>query len=465
MEVNLWVQLRRSPFALPLAAMVALAVVVINETGYGEATDTVVGLGGRASTRIDLQEIQRGILEAESGQRGYLLTGRQSYLEPYNRSVEKIDSRLRSLINHYVDDPASTVLARRLEERVREKLSELATTLNLYAEGKQDQWRELLMSDIGREKMEEVRRDVQALLVAETNIIASERENLFRTLRYSRIGVNVMAAVALLALFLFLRKKQALDHALADHALALQADHDKLEQEVVRRTADLTELAQHLETAREDERGRLARELHDELGALLTAAKLDAARLKRSLGQMPVEVEDKLKRLNSTVDQGIALKRRIIEELRPSLLSHLGLAPALEIQAKEFAQRSDIPVRAQLEPVELSDNAEISIYRLVQESLTNIAKYAYASDIAITLERVGERVHIAVQDNGRGFDPKVSRHSAHGLMGMRYRVEAQGGVLRVTSAPGQGTTVDAWLPADPPATTAPSPSVTTRDAA
>ena len=190
--------------------------------------------------------------------------------------------------------------------------------------------------------------------------------------------------MSLLALFLFLRQTQRYDALQRDAAAALQAERDRLELEVVNRTADLTDLAGHLETAREDERSNLARELHDELGALLTAAKLDAARLKRSLGTMAPEVEARLKHLNDSINEGIGLKRRIIEDLRPSSLNNLGLVAALEIQAREFAKRTELKVNADLQPVRLPDGGEITIYRLVQESLTNIAKYAKATEVWVT---------------------------------------------------------------------------------
>ncbi|MEO8836371.1 MAG: sensor histidine kinase, partial [Caldimonas sp.] len=218
---------------------------------------------------------------------------------------------------------------------------------------------------------------------------------------------------------------------------------------VVARTAQLRELAQHLQTIREDERSHLARELHDELGALLTAAKLDVARLKSRLGSAPTpDALERLAHLNETLNGGIALKRRIIEDLRPSSLSNLGLVAALEILLREFATRSEIAVVSHLEPVELAAAAQLTVYRLVQEALTNIVKYAKAREVDVTLaplESGGARV--AVRDDGVGFDAGAPRMSRHGLIGMRYRVEAEGGAMRLVSSPGAGTLIEASLPA------------------
>lgn len=220
----------------------------------------------------------------------------------------------------------------------------------------------------------------------------------------------------------------------------------RLEAEVAQRTAQLTELAQHLQTAREDERHRLARDLHDELGALLTSAKLDAARLKSRLAQAPPETLERLAHLVGTLDSVIALKRRISEDLRPSALSNLGLVVTLEIAAREFAERSGLSVQCDLSPVCLSEAAELVVYRVVQEAITNITKYAKARQVWLTLGERGGRVEASVRDDGVGFDPHALRPSTYGLMGMRFRVEAERGTLAVVSAPGQGTLIRASLP-------------------
>jgi signal transduction histidine kinase len=454
MQIAFLTRLRRNMFALPLAALAALVVVAINETGYNQSIESLSVLGERGAARVRLLMLLRELVDAEAGQRGYLLTGRLEYLKPYQDAVRSVDESLRELDMLYSEEPLARSEMQLIAQSAREKLSELAATLELYSRGDDGRWKELLMTNIGKEKMDELRKRTGALIESSNVRIEQQREGVFQTLNLSRIGVNAMAALALLALFMFLRKTQALAEVQREHGKALLAERDHLEAEVARRTADLRELATHLQTVREDERSRLARELHDELGALLTAAKFDGARLKRSLGQMAPEVEERLKHLNSTLDQGISLKRRIIEDLSPSALSNLGLVAALEILAKEFAQMSEIKVRTALEPVVLSPRAQITVYRLVQESLTNVAKYAKAGEVTIGLARDAERAHVSVRDNGVGFDPARIQRSAHGLVGMRYRVEAEGGTMAIHSAPGQGTRIEAWLPQPGPAAAA-----------
>ncbi|HEY8707826.1 MAG TPA: sensor histidine kinase, partial [Burkholderiaceae bacterium] len=197
---------------------------------------------------------------------------------------------------------------------------------------------------------------------------------------------------------------------------------------------------------REDERNHLARELHDELGALLTAAKLDVARLKSRLGALAPEVAERLQHLSDTLNSVIVLKRRITEDLHPSSLSNLGLVAALEILVREWGHNNEVAVRSALEPVSLRPSGELTVYRLVQEALTNVSKYARASEVRVELGAIDGQVHVLVRDNGVGFDVDVPRTSAHGLLGMRYRLETEGGRLILSSTPGQGTVIEADLP-------------------
>lgn len=212
------------------------------------------------------------------------------------------------------------------------------------------------------------------------------------------------------------------------------------------RTAQLTELAHHLQTAREDERSRLARNLHDDLGAILTSAKLDVARIKSRVAKVVPETVDLLAHLVVTLNNGIALGRGIIEDLRPSALSNLGLVAALDILVKEFSDSNSVKTHGTFLPVQLSAKAELLVYRVVQESLTNITKYASAANVWVSLSLVNDMAEVSVRDDGIGFDPTQKRKQAYGLVGMLYRVEAEHGVLKVNSVPGRGTVIQVRLP-------------------
>ncbi len=443
-------RVRRSAWTLPLAALAALVIVFINEAAYDRSTDALGHLAERAAARTQIQHVWRSLIDAEAGQRSYLLTGRKDHLQPYEQAVSQVQQSMGWLIAYYGSDPEAATVVAQMSGYTEAKLSELQTTLRLHERGPASAWRELMLTDIGREKMEGLRESSSRLLQLETRRVDQERRDVLTTLRNGRIGVSAMTVLSLLALFIFLRQTLSVDEVQRRHAGALLHERDRLETEATHRTADLTELARHLQTAREEEKSRLARELHDELGALLTAAKLDAARLKRAIGPLTPEVQARLEHLNDCINGGIGLKRKLIEELRPSSLSNLGLCAALEILTREHAARSEAPLQTLLEPVALSDSAQITAYRVVQEALTNVTRHARAATVQVTLQpqqhqgRPGARV--SVLDDGCGFDPGVRRGTTHGLMGLRYRVEAEGGEWRVRSRPGEGTCVEAWLP-------------------
>jgi signal transduction histidine kinase len=284
------------------------------------------------------------------------------------------------------------------------------------------------------------------LLDLESAKVTVARRSLARTLMLNRIGVTAMTALSLLALYMYLRQTTALVRQREQQRRLVQAERDQFEREVLLRTAQLTELARHLQSVREDERHRLARELHDELGALLTAAKLDVARLKSRLGVTTPEVLERLQHLSDGLNSGIALKRRIIEDLRPSSLSNLGLVAAPDILVREWGRRGEIKVDTEFEPVRLRPAGELTVYRLVQEALTNITKYAHATAVSVRLSSADGQVHVSVRDNGVGFDTTAPRTSAHGLLGMRYRLETEGGQMTMESTPGKGTLIRADLP-------------------
>ncbi len=438
--------LKRNPIAFPLACFAVVAMVGVSEASYWRSVSTLDSLADVGAARLNVLKIVQGVLDAETGQRGYLLTKRREYLEPYEKARHSIAESFKFLEQYYEENPHSTALLAKLNTLIDGKLSELAETLRLYDEGKLEAATQLVLSDIGKEKMEAVRNLTAELTALETVKVSVGRKDIYSTLWMSRIGVTLLSALGLLALFMYLRQTSALERQREEQRRLVQAERDRLEREVSQRTTQLTELTDHLQTAREGERHRLARNLHDELGSLLTSAKLDAARIRSRLAGTSPEALERLAHLVDTLNSSIALGRRIIEDLRPSTLSNLGLVATLEILARDFSSSSGITVQCDLAPVKLETDAELVVYRLVQESITNITKYANAKTVWISLKPHEGQVEITVRDDGVGFDTSVKPRSAYGLVGMRYRVEAEGGSLQLASAPGEGTLIRVLLP-------------------
>ena len=441
-----WPRLRKIAISLPLAVLAVLVLVGINETGYKRSNDAVEALARAHATRAALDQLLQNMLNAETGQRGFLLTGDKRYLQPYEKAVATIQSNLQALRQSYAELSGGTAEVAELSQLIARRLSEMELTLKLRHQDEDDAWRFVLSTDVGQEDMDAIRAVATRMIEHSTRQIDHSTEEIRHSLMLSRMGIAAAAAVGLLAFYLYLRNSRALQEAHEREQRALARERDRLEQLVRERTASLSELASHLQQVREDERAYLARELHDELGALLTAAKLDVARLKPRLDMSAPDNAERIQHLIDSLNSGIALKRRIIEDLRPSSLSNLGLTASLEILTREFAERSGISVDTHLQDVQLSPSAQLTVYRLVQEALTNIGKHANARKVVVAVNDYANHVSVQVRDDGAGFDTGRVSADAHGLFGMRHRVEAEGGRLAVSSTPGEGTLVSAVLP-------------------
>jgi signal transduction histidine kinase len=443
-----WIPMSRMAVSLSLAVLAAAALLVINETSFRQSVQANAGLNEAQQMRGAANTLMRHMLDAETGQRGYLLTGDPRYLEPYDKAVGAIAQTLENLRRLYTPYPTELAGFDLLSNSVARKLAEMDVSVRMRKRDNADAWKFVLTTDVGLEQMNAIRLQIDKLGLFGDEKKSRVQSQIATSLQVSRIGIALVALAGLLAFYLYLLQTRALLDAGKREQEALQRERDQLDKDVRKRTATLAELATHLQQVREDERGHLARELHDELGALLTAAKLDVARMKARLGALSPQAAERMEHLIETLNNGIALKRRMVEDLRPSSLSHLGLVASLEILAREFAERSEISITTDLEEVSLGGSAQLTVYRLVQESLTNIYNYAQTREAEISLHNFDNYVTVEVRDKGRGFDPAQVKPTSHGLTGMRHRVEAAMGKLTVTSSPGMGTRVFAVLPKD-----------------
>jgi len=228
---------------------------------------------------------------------------------------------------------------------------------------------------------------------------------------------------------------------------ALLTKQDEILEDLAQRTRELSSLSAFLQTHYEREKQRLARELHDQLGGILTPAKMDLAWLVTRLGDDP-QYGARVSRLTSMIDQGIDLKRRIIENLRPSLLDHLGLAAAVRWYVDDTCGAAGLPCKVKISKLErLAPDVEIALFRVVQESIGNVIAHARARHVDLVLERTGQGLRLAVCDDGVGIaNLEDARANSHGLAGMAQRMLAINGTLAVDSREGEGTRIEAFLP-------------------
>jgi signal transduction histidine kinase len=222
----------------------------------------------------------------------------------------------------------------------------------------------------------------------------------------------------------------------------------QVEREVEERTRELASFSNFLQLHAEREKAALARELHDALGGILTPAKMDLAWLESRLGNDP-DFRDRMKRLSGMIDQGIDLKRRIIENLRPSLLDHLGLASALQWFVEEQCRSSGMECRLHISDKleRLAPDLEITLYRVVQEGVINVVAHAHAKRLDVRMDRTTAGLELEIADNGQGVaDVEGAMRAAHGLAGLVQRVRSIAGRFDLRSVPGEGTRLRVFVP-------------------
>jgi PAS domain S-box-containing protein len=212
----------------------------------------------------------------------------------------------------------------------------------------------------------------------------------------------------------------------------------------------LRELSAHLETVREEEKARIAREVHDELGQMLTVLKLETSMCELAYADLDPGLRDRLNSMKRLIAQLFQLVRDVATALRPPILD-AGIASAIEWQARRFEARTQIPCLVQVPDnlPSLPDATAIGLFRILQESLTNVMRHAEAHTVELSLTLNDGVLCMRIADDGKGFDLRAERPASFGLVGMRERVLIMGGQLHLDTLPGEGTTLRIHIPLDP----------------
>ena len=208
-----------------------------------------------------------------------------------------------------------------------------------------------------------------------------------------------------------------------------------------------------LELAREEERARVARELHDELGQVLTSLKLEfmwlVDELRRTEPKPGIQLVNKLQSLIGLIEVSIQSVRRISTDLRPAVLDHLGLKEAIQWEATKFQARTGIRCRLEWEGADeaIDRTRQLALFRILQEALTNVVRHAHAGAVRVIVRQRGGTMTLSIRDNGRGItQPEISSAESIGLLGMSERARLLGGELSIAGVPGRGTTIRVDVP-------------------
>jgi len=226
-------------------------------------------------------------------------------------------------------------------------------------------------------------------------------------------------------------------------------EREKAKTELEHSREQLRNLSIHLQSVREKESARIARELHDELGQLLAALNMDLVMLGKKIPRDQIALIERAESTIKLVDVTMNTLKRIDMDLRPGMLDHLGLAPAIRWQAEEFQKRSGIKCRLTIKPEEISIDANLSttIFRIFQETLTNIMRHAEATKVNVSLKETKKNIDLVVRDNGKGIsEEELSKINSFGLIGIRERAYSWGGTVMISGQTNKGTTVKVHIP-------------------
>lgn len=402
-----------------------------------------------AKVSDELQHLNLLVTDAESNLRGYFLSSSPSYLGAVQSAPARIDTQLRKLNVLLADHPSQQKNLAQLRLLVEHQLRMMNEALTIYRDGG---LKEILTiaSAATDGDTDEIRLQVVIMLSEQNELLTARSAAFYDQYRHAVIlglGINA-AAIAVLLLFYQLVQRSFAARARAEQALQLA--NEQLESTVARRTEQLSVLSRHLIHVSEEEKSRLARELHDEMGANLTAIGMDLATVGEQLRTSRPDLAAMLARARATLVDTVQLKRRIVEDLRPSLLDNLGLAAALQSYCEDYGRVTglDCDVLIDGEVDSVGPMHAIALFRIVQESLNNIAKYAQARSVIVHLAREDDSLALEVTDDGVGIAPDaITRSKSHGLLGMRERALLLGGKLDVErGVNGVGTCVRARIP-------------------
>ena len=435
-----------------LAALLGILLFLFNI--YLSVTNalTVMELrGGVEHTHKVLAGLQRFLATAqaaETGQRGFLLTGLSEYLEPYHQALTELHREVDRIAELTNNVPSQQQRVNEIRALLKEKMAELAETIRLRKERGFETARRAVMTKRGKQLMDGLRTAVGDM-EQEAYRLLSEREQLVT--RISHQSLFAFIATALLTLTGFV-----IAVGLAQKYVSVRRKAD----EQWRQSYEQLQAAGRLITGAENaERRRIGRDIHDDLGQLLNGMRFDMTWLHKRCMALPNtaerrEIIDKLGDLITLADRTLSSVQRVSATLQPVPLEEVGLISALHTYAQEFESNTGIAcavaASTTLDDFTFDEHTASNIFRIVQELLTNAARHAEATLITITLTLAEDAVIVTVEDNGKGITPEQARDSKSlGIVSMEERALLIGGAFTITGQPGVGTIAKLTIPVTP----------------
>lgn len=438
--------------ALPPFLIIGFLALLFFLTGVGQERlqEASERLQDSASRELAVDELQTVIARSVAAQRGYLLTGDQRYLKNFDKVVADVEPRLERLRLAYQGSASALADVRTLHVLIGKRLVDLSMLVTIQQSQGAAAAVSLVKTSVGADAGEaitdilEQMRSREAAEHAEAVAYSSRSSVLSRWITIAGTIFNMLlVGVAARLVYMDMRRRNA-------QTAELREQKQKLEREAEERNRELVELSTHLQSVAEREKASLARELHDELGGLLVGARMDISWAEQHVAQDDPVMKQRLQRVQQSLSAGVDLKRRIIEELRPTLLDNVGLFAALRWQLKETCGGAGLNCIESYpaEEPKLTSEAGIALFRIAQEAFTNILKHAAAKTVDIALSVDPDGIVMQISDDGAGIPTgRLTATGSHGLASMRHRVRALGGRLDVRSPASGGTVLLVQIPA------------------
>jgi signal transduction histidine kinase len=434
--------------AVLMGCLVALFTVA--EFGRVRLTEAAADVRRAHEQWIRVVDLHQTLMDAESGHRGYMLTGDPQHVAALARADERIDTLAGGLAAAYRGrDPRVARAIQQMRSVADELLAGMNASVALYRAQGPAVALASANSAAGQDLMAQFRelaaitRDYEEALVERSLENWRRQLTIVRRLNIATLAVSLaLAGLAFGVTIRSMRQRQ-------DAAAELARQRDALQAQADAQATELTDLYLHLQHVQEEERASLSRGLHDELGGMLLAARMDVTWMQRNPPRAPGDFREPLERVRTAIDHGIDLERRMVEELRPTLLDTMGLIAALRWQIEETCKRAELRCREQFPDDEPPFNrtGAITLFRVVQEALANVVKHAGAREVQVAMALTDAHVEITIRDDGVGTTrDALSRPKSHGIAGIRHRVHVLGGRLDIDTAPGGGTHIRVQVP-------------------
>lgn len=446
---------------LGISIVILILSVILSDSWITSLKRQGEYIGNVRTNIISLNQLKANLYKAESAQRGFLLTTRELYIEPFNRAISGARNNIKEIEALIILTSTGKLQIdgrdwlKAISSSLEAKAAEMEVTVNLTREGKLKEAKHVVNLDQGLFEMKRFIDYTDTVIESQNTILSIKEKERYSTISVARLSIVFGALLLIFLVGLVIKQLLAEIATKSESQQWVLKENVIYEDKLSQQTKLLRSLALDYQADVERERQKLSRELHDELGSIFTATKMDVAWVMKKLKDttpetLGSEIINKLKKTSSYIDQGIQYQRHIVQELHPAMLSTFGFWPALTSLITDAAERNQWQLTLNLPDKNTKLNETISLvaYRIVQESLNNANKYAKATTVSVRMITDEKHLTVEIEDNGIGVDMNALDGNTHGLSGMRHRVLAIGGSFEMLSELGRGVLIRALIPLD-----------------